>query len=85
MRLGSAAEIQQSLSEPRRSKMQTLVNFESWSARALGGWWVWRLAFAAFAGLIGRHGNSLAFIWIAVVACSDWIRIPSIPYFRKPT
>jgi len=44
IRLGSAAEIQRSMSEPRRSKMQTMVDLEKWSARrpGAGGLHAWR-------------------------------------------
>ncbi len=86
MRPGSAAKIQQNCPEPQRSNMQKLVDAENWSARNLGGWWVWRLAFAAFLGLACSNGIfSYPFVWIAVWACPDWIGIPGMPYFRKPT
>jgi len=86
MRPGSAAEISQRWPEPQRSNMQWLVDAENWSARRLGGWWVWRLAVAAFVGLTGSHGVvPFPFVWIAVWACPDWIRIPGMPYSREPT
>jgi len=70
MRPGSAAEIQQTWPEPQRSKLQKLVDAETWSARNLGGWWVWRLVFAAFLGLACSKGIfSYPFVWIAVWAC----------------
>ncbi len=86
MRPGSAAKIQQNCPEPQRSNMQKLVDAENWSARNFGGWWVWRLAFAAFFGLTCSHGIAqYPFVWIAIWACPDWIRIPGMPCFRKPS
>ncbi len=86
IRPGSAADIQQDWPEPERSNLQWLVDAEHWSARRLGGWWLWRLPCAAIVGLTSSHNIfPFPFCWIAIWACRDWIRIPGMPYFRKPT